>query len=188
MQATKETIIDIWPQTHVRSTKGDSWLFAVSEDYLQEYDIKRTLADPDAKPGRNMNRKRQLEKYNSYKEELRWKVAKMNFKMPMGYFAIWFCIPFPKSWWPRKSKCNAMNGKPHQGTPDCDNLLKAFFDGVLPRRNKSKGEKGIDDRKIHCYAAFKIWVPQDQACIKIVEYDQNEFIESFVPPLVPGSY
>jgi Holliday junction resolvase RusA-like endonuclease len=121
-----------------------------------------------------------LEKYNAYKEELRWQIAKMGFEMPVGYFAIWFCIPFPASWMPRKTKCREMEGMPHQNTPDCDNLLKAFFDAVMPRKNKTRQEKGSDDRKIHCYAAFKIWVKPEDACIKIVEYDQSEFMSQFL--------
>lgn len=146
---------------------------------MEEYDRKRGLGDPEAKKGRNLNRKRQLEKYNAYKEELRWIVKKQGFEMPLGYFAIWFCIPFPKSWEPRKGKCRAMEGQPHQSTPDCDNLLKAFFDGIMPRRNKSKGEKGTDDRKIHCYTAFKIWVKPEDACIRIIEYTHQEFTKTF---------
>ena len=72
-----------------------------------------------------------------------------------------------------------MEGQPHQSTPDCDNLLKAFFDSVMPRANKAKGEKGADDRKIHCYAAFKVWVRPENACIKIVEYGGNDFLAAF---------
>ncbi len=169
--------IKLEPQTNVRSTKGDSWLFAVSDEYLQEYDEKRVLDNPDAKVGRNLNRKRQLQRYNAYKDDLRKVVLDKCFTMPHGYFAIWFYIPIPKSWRPAKIK--QMLYTVHQSTPDCDNLIKAYLDGVMPRRNKSKGQKGIDDRKVHCYAAFKIWVRPEEACIKILEYDEVEFIKVF---------
>jgi Holliday junction resolvase RusA-like endonuclease len=72
-----------------------------------------------------------------------------------------------------------MEGQPHQSTPDCDNLLKAFFDGIMPRRNRTQGQKGCDDRKIHCYSAFKVWVKPENACIQVVEYDQDDFIACF---------
>lgn len=173
----KITVLKIEPQTHVRSTKGDSWLFAVSDEYLEEYDQKRVLADPEAKPGRNLNRKRQLEKYNAYKEELRWIAKKGAFEVPDGYFAIWFYVPYPKSWRPGKVK--EMLYKPHQNTPDCDNMMKSFLDGLMPRRNRIKGHKGNDDRKIHCYAPFKVWVKQDEGQIKIVHYNASDYIETF---------
>lgn len=177
MQAKKETEIIIHPSTNVRSTQGDRWLFAVSEEYLQEYDQKKLVET--GKAGGNVRRKAQLEKYNAYKQEIRNWVEKTGFKMPSGYFCIRFYIPFPKSWWPRKSKCRQMEGQPHMSTPDLDNLLKAFFDGIMPRKNKTKKEKGSDDRKIHCYTAFKTWCNQDCARIVILEYDPEEFMSVF---------
>jgi Holliday junction resolvase RusA-like endonuclease len=178
MQAKKVTTIPIHPSTHVRSTQGDRWLFAVSDEYLQAYDEKK-LTDT-GKMGGNTRRKAQLEKYNAYKQELRLISSRMGFQMPLGHFAIWFYIPFPNSWIPRKSKCRQMDGQPHTSTPDLDNLLKAFFDGIMPRKNKTKNEKGSDDRKIHCYAAFKVWCQQDQARIVISEYEEKDFNRSFI--------
>ena len=67
----------------------------------------------------------------------------------------------------------------HQNTPDLDNYLKQLYDSIMPRKNRLKGEKGIDDRKIYCYAAFKVWVPLEEACIKVIEYDAGEFMEAF---------
>jgi Holliday junction resolvase RusA-like endonuclease len=152
-------------------------LFAVSDEYLIGYDRKRVLADPNAAPGRNLNRKRQLQRYNSYKEDLRKIALERRFVMPHGYFAIWFYIPIPKSWRPAKVK--EMLYSPHQSTPDCDNMIKSFLDGIMPRRNKAKGEKGMDDRKVHCYAAFKMWVKPEEAGVKILEYDDIEFMKTF---------
>lgn len=97
--------------------------------------------------------------------------------MPIGYFAIWFYIPAPKSW--RKKEREQKTGGPHMTTPDCDNLLKAFFDGIMPRKNKTKKEKGSDDRKIHCYTAFKVWCPASEGRIVIAEYAQSHFLEAF---------
>ena len=173
----KETVIKIEPQTHVRSTKGDSWLFAVTDEYLTEYDQKRVLENPQAKPGRNLNRKRQLEKYNAYKQELSWVVKKQGFTMPHGYFALWFYIPHPPSWRPKKVK--EMLYKPHQSTPDWDNYIKALFDALMPRKSRTRGEKGVDDRLIHCGAIFKVWVLPEEACIKVVEYEVDEFMKVF---------
>lgn len=176
MQAQKITVIKIQPATNVRSTQGDRWLFSVSDEYLEEYDAKKMAAT--GKMGGNARRKRQLEKYNAYKEEIRWWAAQNSFQMPTGYFAIWFYVPAPVSW--RKKKRAEMIGKPHMSTPDCDNLLKAFFDGIMPRKNKTKQEKGSDDRRIHCYVAFKVWVEWDDACIKVLEYNEEDFLDAFV--------
>lgn len=180
MKPIKITTIEIQPQTNVRSTKGDSWLFAVSDEYLADYDAQRADKKPGAKKGRNLNRKRQLEKYNSYKEELRWLAEKQSFVVPDGYFVIWFCIPFPKSWLRRKKKCAEHENKPHQSMPDCDNMIKAFLDALVPRKKRVNGEKGSDDRRVHSYAAFKIWVKPENACIRIAEYNKDEFLSTFL--------
>ena len=120
-----------------------------------------------------------MEKYNAYKEELRWLAKQQDFTVPDGYFAIWFCIPFPKSWLPRKKKCRDNENKPHQSVPDADNMIKAFLDALMPRKRRGNGETGKDDRQVHCYAAFKVWVAPENACIKVVEYNSDDFIQAF---------
>ena len=175
MTPIKITTIPVWPATNVRSTQGDRWLFSVSDDYLIEYDKRRM--ETHGRPGRNLDRKRQLEKYNAYKEEIRYWVDKSQFIIPMGFFAMWFYLPFPKSW--RKPKCIEMEGKAHTSTPDLDNMIKALFDSIMPRRSRISGEKGADDRKIHCYVAFKVWVPLGSERIDIVEYQPEEFNSTF---------
>lgn len=177
MTPIRVTKLKIEPQTHVRSTKGDAWLFAVSDEYLQEYDNKRCLDDPDAKPRRNLNRKRQLEKYNAYKQELRWSAKKQGFELPDGCFSIHFYIRMPPSW--RAKKRAEMLNKPHKSKPDCDNLIKSLIDGLIPRKNRTNGETGRDDKDVWSYAAFKYWVEQDEACIVIKEYSMDEFCGVF---------
>lgn len=171
----KVTTIPVWPATNVRSTQGDRWLFSVTDEYLQEYDLKRL--ETHGRVGRNLDRKRQLEKYNAYKDEVRYWVDKNQFVIPLGHFAMWFYLPFPKSW--RKPKCAEMRGKPHLSTPDLDNMIKAIFDSIMPRRNRISGEKGADDRKIHLYLAGKVWVPAGEERIDIVEYASDEFLSTF---------
>jgi hypothetical protein len=174
----KQTVINIEPQTNVRSTQGDRWLFAVTDDYLEEYDKRKALDHPKGIPGRNLPRKRQLEKYNAYKAELLWMAHKHGFKMPHGHFALWFYVPHPPSWRPKKVA--EMLYKPHQTTPDWDNFIKALFDSLMPRKKRSRGEKGSqDDRLIHCGAIFKVWVLPGEACIKVLEYPDGEFLNEF---------
>jgi len=178
----KQSVLKIDPQTNVRSTKGEGWVLAVTPEYLEEYDKRKTaekqLENPEAKPLRNLARRRQLEKYNAYKEEIRWLAKKQNFVMPQGYFALWFYVPHPKSW--RPSKVKEMLYKPHQATPDWDNFIKALFDALMPRKKRMWGQKGTqDDRVVHCGAIFKIWVLPDEGCIKVIEYAENEFMGVF---------
>jgi Holliday junction resolvase RusA-like endonuclease len=119
-----------------------------------------------------------MERYRSFKEGIRLIALKEGFTMPLGHFALWFYVPMPESW--RKSKVEAHLNKPKVTSPDIDNYAKAVFDGLMPRKNKRFGEKGADDRRIHCFAVFKIWVRRGDECIKIVEYDENEFMEGFL--------
>lgn len=175
MIPTKITVLNITPSTNVRSTQGDKWLFAVTDEYLAEYDEKRL--ETHNKRGGNMRRKRQLEKYNAFKQEIAYLAEKQGFVMPKGYFAVWFYVPIPKSW--RKKKVAEMLYKPHQNMPDWDNFVKAAQDGLMPRKSRTTGEKGRDDRSIHCVAVFKVWVKEDESCIKILEYNEAEFISVF---------
>lgn len=103
MTPIRITVLDIVPSTNVRSTQGDKWLFRVDDDYLKEYDNRKL--ELTGKRGGNERRKRQLEKYNSFKQEIYNIAEKAMFTMPKGYFAVWFYVPMPSSW--RKKKREA---------------------------------------------------------------------------------
>lgn len=175
MTPINATIIPIFPSTHVRSTKNEAWLFKVTDEYLEELDNRREVEK--GKKGGLLRRKHQLEIHNAHKREIQDWVARSGFKMPLGYMAIWFYVPMPASWRPKKRK--QMLHTVHQTTPDIDNYIKQLFDNIMPRRNRISGEKGTDDRKIHCYAAFKVWVEWDDACVKILEYAAEDFLSVF---------
>lgn len=177
MTPTKITVIDIHPSTHVRSTKNEGWLMAenVTYEYLEQLDMKRIITK--GKKGTLAARKKQLEIHNAHKKEIRDWAIRNDYKLPLGYAAVWFYVPMPPSW--RKKKRQEMLHTVHQNTPDLDNYLKQLYDSIMPRKNRQRGEKGIDDRKIYCYAAFKVWVEFDEACVKILEYDQQEYMEQF---------
>ena len=75
-----------------------------------------------------------------------------------GYHAI-FVLPMPASW--SKKKRIEMNGKPHQQSPDKDNLEKALLDAIFDedcrvwdgRVTKVWGESGqiiiMDSHHVH---------------------------------------
>ncbi len=177
MTPIKETKIDIHPSTHVRSTKNEGWLLAdnVSYEYLERLDEER-LADK-GKRGTLAARKKQLEIHRAHKQEIQSWAIRNEYKMPLGHAAVWFYVPMPPSW--RKKKRREMIYTVHQNTPDLDNYLKQLYDSIMPRKNRAKKEKGVDDRKIYCYASFKVWVPWEEACIKIIEYAERDFMEEF---------
>jgi Holliday junction resolvase RusA-like endonuclease len=175
MIPVKITIIPIFPSTHVRSTKNEAWLFKVTDEYLDELDERRLREKGER--GGLLRRKRQLEVHNAHKKEIQDWVVRTGFKMPLGYFAMWFYVPMPASWRPKKRKERLHTV--HQNTPDIDNYAKQLFDNIMPRRNRISGEKGADDRRLHCYATFKVWVEYDEACVKIIEYDNECFMKSF---------
>lgn len=166
------------PQTAIRVNQSELWLLKVSEEYLAELDERK--GEETGKKGRNTARRRQLEKYFAYKDELSYVAAKMGFQMPMGHFAVLFYLPHPRTW--RKWKILSHVGGPHRSKPDADNLLKGLFDALIPKKNRAGGETGKDDKELWCYSVFKYWCLPDDARIEIWEYDESEFLSAFELP------
>src|ERR1700757_1114166 len=81
--------------------------------------------------------------YWAYKNEL---LLKCNVaKVEIGeILSVDFHLPMPVSW--SKTKKQEMNGKPHEQTPDLDNLIKGLQDCLLKQ-----------DKKIHRIIAAKYW-------------------------------
>lgn len=65
--------------------------------------------------------------YRAFCDELHYAVGS-DFELP-DKFDIVFYLPCPRTW--SQKKREKMHGKPHQQTPDRDNLLKAFQDALL---------------------------------------------------------
>lgn len=183
----KITTIPIHPRTHIRSIRRENWLLsdAVTYEYLNKLDERRLTTH--GKRGTLAARKKQLEIHRDHKKEIMDWVVRNNFKMPLGHSAVWFYVPMPASW--RQKRRDEMIYTVHQSTPDLDNYLKQLYDSIMPRKNRQRKEKGVDDRKIFCYAAFKVWVPYEESCIKILEYAELEFMKVFehgLPYYMPG--
>lgn len=131
-QQPKEKVIDlnITPQTHIRSTQGDSLLFRIPQDQLRQDGFLR---------------KRRLERYNQYKMDLIEEAAEKAYKMT-DEITVLFCIPVPPSWRGRKKARHHFTA--HRSKPDVDNLCKAFMDALKPTK----------DHVVHTLIAKKIWV------------------------------
>jgi len=68
-------------------------------------------------------------KYWAYKDLMRLEANKMGLEYVPGRIeSLIFHVKMPKSW--SKKKKEAMNGRPHEQTPDLDNLLKGFMDAL----------------------------------------------------------
>ena len=56
-------------------------------------------------------------------------VRLLGVSLPEAYSHVTFILPMPKSW--SNKKRAQMNGKPHQGKPDLDNLMKSLMDALF---------------------------------------------------------
>lgn len=88
-------------------------------------------------------------RYRAFCDQLRLSMGQ--YDLP-DTFDIEFFLPMPLSW--NKKKREAHRGRPHQGKPDLDNLLKAVMDALRK-----------DDASIWKVSAAKYW--QDKGSITI---------------------
>jgi len=98
----------------------------------------------------NLSRKRRLERYNDYKDDLRTLAKKARFEMPVAGMALYFYFPMPKSWSVKKKVI--LKGQYHLQKPDIDNLEKGFFDSLV-----------ITDEKVAQLSGHgKFWISDDE--------------------------
>mgnify|MGYP003334637745 FL=1 len=106
--------LNITPQSHLRSTRGDSIFFRIPREKLRPAGLARL---------------KRIERYNNYKIELLAEAKRKSFVLEPAGMHITFWIPCPKSW--SQNKKTAHHGMLHQSKPDIDNLAKAFFDSIV---------------------------------------------------------
>jgi len=89
---------------------------------------KEYLIDPVAKPRQTRSdiwKKRDcVIKYRDFADKCR----ALGMHVPVSGSHITFVIAMPKSW--SKKKMAAMDGMPHQNTPDLDNIFKSLADAL----------------------------------------------------------
>ena len=82
--------------------------------------------------------------YRTFKDTLRLECKRVGLKnLQPQLESLIFHIPMPESW--SKKKKLEMEGKPHQQSPDLDNLVKGFWDAILEQDNyiySIRGELG----------------------------------------------
>ena len=137
----KKIVLNVTPQTHIRSTQGDRIFFRIPRERLNP---------------RGLERLKRLEKYNDYKAELLTLARKNKLVFPEQGLEINFYLPVPKSWGKWKKRDSHL--KLHTSKPDLSNLLKAAEDALL-----------VEDKYIAHYAGLsKRWVNQENGYIEFI--------------------
>lgn len=95
-------------------------------------------------------------KYRAFCDELRLKTRGLKLEHTLR---LHFILPMPRSWSKRKRAQHL--GRPHQQTPDLDNLIKAFADALYE-----------DDKAIHTVFARKTWGEEGSITISNLEDGQ----------------
>lgn len=109
--------------------------------------VKMIKITPIGKPrmtrSDKFNKRRCVMRYRAFADELRYKCNLQGIEIDTCLNVI-FTLPMPKSW--SKKRKAEMNGKPHQQTPDIDNISKGILDILLK-----------DDSGVHQLIVSKIW-------------------------------
>lgn len=82
------------------------------------------VAKPRMTRSDKWNKRSVVMRYRAFCDDIRAR----NCTVPESGAHITFHIPMPKSW--SNKKRAEMHGKPHQQTPDVDNLTKALLDAI----------------------------------------------------------
>ena len=150
----KKYILDVTPQTFIRTTVNDRIFFRIPRENLRPAGLKRLL---------------RIERYNNYKLSVSAEAKRVQFKMPAVGAGITFFIPVPKTW--SKKKKREYHGAFMQSTPDLDNFTKAFIDSLVS-----------EDKYIAQYTYLaKRWVDFEEGWIEVV-VDENAAMLQITPP------
>jgi Holliday junction resolvase RusA-like endonuclease len=168
MSEIKKWIFFLPPQTHIRTTQAENWMFAqsIDADYLKKFGLKKyneRIAKGSKNPGTPLNyynRKKRIQKYWDYKRALKALADEQKFVMPTEGAWLKFFISTPSSWGKKKKLEKSFTL--HDARPDCDNFCKAAMDSLM-------GE----DKAISDFRASKLW------------YDGPGYIEITIGELSP---
>lgn len=83
-----------------------------------------------------------VERYRTFRDDVGWRKV----QLPVGFFHVVFFMPMPKSWSETRKARFAF--RPHERTPDKDNLEKALVDAVY---------RGRSDAHVWHSASTKLW-------------------------------
>lgn len=151
----KKVILNITPQTHIRTTQGDRIFFRIPRSKLRPSGLKRLL---------------RIERYNQYKVDLLTEAKRKQFIIPASGLHVTFYVPVPESW--SKKKKAAHHGLLHQSRPDLDNFCKSLFDSLI-----------TEDKYIANIQATKRWVDFPDGWIECSFLELPEMQALVTPPV-----
>jgi Holliday junction resolvase RusA-like endonuclease len=154
-------ILAITPQTNVRTTQADRIWFQIPEDCPKGCGAPRRKTSKaegcrHCLPHDGLRRKRRIERYNRYKEDLLTLALQQRFTHPQIGAGITFHLPLPKRVRSKKQRA-LLHGSWHTQKPDIDNMLKAYFDALMAN------DQGI--AQLTCLG--KKWVDSDTGWIEV---------------------
>lgn len=138
---SRTVILDITPQTHIRSTVGDRIFFRIPREKLRPSGLRRLT---------------RLERYNEYKISVSALAKAQKFTFPSIGASIKFYLPVPASW--NKWKKEQHHLQYHTSRSDLDNLIKALLDSLM-----------AEDKHIAQYTAAKYWINAPKGYIEITD-------------------
>lgn len=97
-----------------------------------------------------LRRKRRIEKYNKYREDVFRMAQETGFELPVAGWSVFFYIPVPTRW--SKVRKQAVHGQLNLRRPDASNFLKAFEDSLTGSDHQIAQYSGIG----------KFWINPDQ--------------------------
>lgn len=160
MAQIKQWILLVTPLAHLRMLNTETWMVNKDDAALEAYGAKKHLeavAENKENPIRAnhyVNRKRSMQKRIDYRKALQWEAKRNKFEMPRQGAFIKFYLPIPKSFSVKKRKQLAF--QVHESKPDVDNILKPFFDALVPK-----------DQIISDFRASKFWYDNSRGFILI---------------------
>lgn len=169
MEIIREYYIPILPTPALRINTNDNggkgtWMLNKDDDYLRNFDAKKK---ENGKEGYAFRRKKSLEKYFGFKDELAFWFKKNKITPPYKNFSVQFNLPIGKSI--RKKIAFERIGKDHEFRPDVDNLNKAYLDAF----NKRSTMLWFDYKDCITNRIFisKVWCLSGKEGIRVREYD-----------------
>ena len=132
--STDRIILNISPQTNIRSSQGDKILFRIPTECKKLkgkkpcVKFRKTGECPHILSEGGRKRKKRLERYNQYKVDVLTLANAAGFQMPSWGWSVYFYVPIPASY--TKEKRAMLHGQPNMKRPDIDNFYKAMSDSL----------------------------------------------------------
>lgn len=155
------------PALRVNNSGGKgtgNWVLKYDDEWLKAYDLKRKIEQ--GKQGYTFRKKKSIEKYYGYKDEVAFWFKNNNITPPVKDFSVEFRLPIGDSIRPKIAEKRLIED--HELRPDFDNLAKAFVDAFL--RGKKLLWFDYDDAVTNRVLISKSWCKSGDEGINVIQY------------------